>query len=270
MLTKDCLPLLDLDEMQNPATILSLRLALLKYGAFRLRAPELNKAFTQGILYNAQSFFQLPKEIKHSTGGYSAFGTELIRGETPIPKESIYFRKKEQENRIHPPSDLYLNIGALHDLKEWRHLRGELFRVLSRDILNSDIPLTGNPILDHESIGLHYYDPQKMSFETDYIPPHMDAGTLTILVRYPGDHDGLGVADLDSTDKRGSEGVGQEASFLRIPAALDEVVVFAGTRMQRLFGRSKVRACVHRVCGPSQADKHPRLSLGIFCAAPAV
>jgi isopenicillin N synthase-like dioxygenase len=150
-------------------------------------------------------------------------------------------------------------------------VRGELFRLLSHDILSSDIPLSGSPILDHESIGLHYYDPQKLSFEkTDYNPPHMDAGTLTILVRYPGDHDGLEVTDLDSTDKRGSEGVGQEASFLPVPAALDEVVVFAGTRMQRLFGRSKVRACVHRVCGPSQADKPPRLSLGIFCAVPAV
>ncbi|KAJ5610287.1 hypothetical protein N7510_007006 [Penicillium lagena] len=270
MLTKDCLPLFDLAEMQNPTTISNLRLALLKYGAFVLRAPELNKAFAQGILHTAQTFFQLPKETKHSTKGYSAFGTELIRGEKPIPKESIYFLgNKEQENRIPPPSDLYLSIRALHN--EWRLLRGELFHVLSHDILNSDILLTGTPILDHESIGLHYYDPRKLSLEeTDYNPPHMDVGTLTILLRCPGDHDGLAVADLDSTDKRGSEGVGQEASFLRVPAAMDEVVVFAGTRMQRLFGRSKVRACVHRVFGPSQADKHPRLSLGISCAAPAI
>lgn len=142
--------------------------------------------------------------------------------------------------------------------------------MLSHDILNSDIPLTA-PVLDHESIGLHYYDPQKLSFEkTDYNPPHMDVGTLTILVRFPGDHDGLEVAYLGSTDKRGSAGVGQDVSLSRVPATLDGVVVFMGTRMQRLFGRSKVRACMHRDCGPSKADKQPRLSVGIFCAARVV
>lgn len=142
--------------------------------------------------------------------------------------------------------------------------------MLSYEILNSDMPLRGTPILDYESLGLHYYDSQKLTAErSDYSPPHMDAGTLTILVRDDRDFDGLEVADFGSTKKLDSEGIGQEASFLRVPAAPDEIVVFAGTRLQRLFGRSKARACVHRVRSPSQSSDQPRLSLAIFCAPPA-
>lgn len=106
----------------------------------------------------------------------------------------------------------------------------------------------------------------------DYNPPHMDAGTLTILVRDDGDQDGLEIADLESTEELGSRGIGLHGSFLRAPAAPNEVVVFAGTRLQRIFGRNKVRACVHRVCGPiqtTQLDAQERLSVAIFCAPPA-
>lgn len=153
-------------------------------------------------------------------------------------------------------------------------MRDQLFDTLSHDILKSDIPLTGTPILDYESLGLHCYDPQKMKPEKgDYSPPHMDAGTLTILVRDDRDFDGLEVADLESTEELGSEGIGRHGSFLRVPAAPNEVVVFAGTRLQRLFGKTKVRACVHRVRGPAQASKRQsaeeRLSVAIFCAPPS-
>lgn len=52
MFSKDCLPLIDLAIKQNS----TLRHALLKYGAFRLRAPEVKKAFAQGVLHNVGHF----------------------------------------------------------------------------------------------------------------------------------------------------------------------------------------------------------------------
>lgn len=99
----------------------------------------------------------------------------------------------------------------------------------------------------------------------------MDGGTLAILIREDDDGDGLEVADLESTEELSSDGVGRDASFLRVPAAPNEVVVLAGTRLQRLLGRTKARACVHRVVGPGR--KHSvgdRVSVGIFraCAPP--
>jgi isopenicillin N synthase-like dioxygenase len=110
--------------------------------------------------------------------------------------------------------------------------------------------------------------------ENDYNPPHMDGGTLTILVRGNEGYDGLEVADLESTEKLDSEGIGLEASFLPVPAAADEVIVFFGTRMQRLLGRDKARACVHRVRAPVQINRQhaakERFSFAIFCASPVI
>ncbi|GLI72053.1 hypothetical protein PoHVEF18_000221 [Penicillium ochrochloron] len=150
MTPTDHLALLDLSGNRDPATITNLREALLRYGAFRLRAPELKKA----------------------------------------------------------------------------------------------IPLTGTPVLDEEFLGFNFYDPQQLDEDTsEYNPPHMDTGTLMILFRDDSAEDGLEVADLRSTDKFGSNDVGQEAVFLRVPGNPDEVIVLAGTRLQRLLGKDKVRAC---------------------------
>jgi isopenicillin N synthase-like dioxygenase len=158
--------------------------------------------------------------------------------------------------------------------KEWRQLRRPLFDALSSEILNSDVTLTGTPALDYESMALHYYVPQMMDRENDYSPPHMDGGTLTILVRGNEDYDGLEVADLESTEKLDGEGIRLEASFLSVPAAADEVIVFFGTRMQRLLGRDKARACVHRVRAPAQMNRQraaeERFSFAIFCAPPVI
>lgn len=132
--------------------------------------------------------------------------------------------------------------------------------------------MTGTPVLDYESVGVQYYNARRMIVEGgDYSPPHMDGGTLAILIREDDDGDGLEVADLESTEELGSDGVGREASFLRVPAAPNEVVVLAGTRLQRLLGRTKARACVHRVVGPGQKPiAGDRVSVGIFraCAPP--
>jgi len=127
-----------------------------------------------------------------------------------------------------------------------------LFDTLSNQILSPRVTLIGILLLDYESIGLHYYVRQDItSSEGDYSPPHMDSGTLTILARDNAEYDGLEIANLQSTEKLDSEGIGREVSFLPIPVAPSEVVVLLGTRMQRLFGKATARACVYRVRAPT-------------------
>ncbi|KAJ5167008.1 uncharacterized protein N7482_005789 [Penicillium canariense] len=268
MSTTDGLPLLDLTGNQDPSTISTLQKALLRYGAFRLWAPELKRAYSPDLLQNARAFFQLPLYVKGETRGYSPLDSELIRGDTPIPKESIYFLRKSDPQDNSPPSGLHDSVMALHD--KWKPLKDDLFSMISNDVLDPSVPLTGTSSLDYESLGIHYYDPHTLGNERVYSnPAHMDGGTLTLLIRGSDAHDGLEFADLQSTDKLDSNGIGQEASFLRIPAHPDEVVVLAGTRLQRLFGKDKVRACVHRVRGPvsdKRDEQEARLSITIACA----
>lgn len=129
-------------------------------------------------------------------------------------------------------------------------------------------------MLDEESLGFHFYDPRQLGQDTsEYNPPHMDTGTLTILFRDDSDYDGLEVADLRSTSMFGSKNIGQEAVFLPVPANPDEVLVLAGTRLQRLLGKEKVRPCVHRVRGPALEKRYQgevRVSFTIDCAAAPV
>lgn len=158
------------------------------------------------------------------------------------------------------------DIRLLILTKEWTNLRKELFNTVST-ILDAAEPLTGTPSLDYESVGLKFYDSDNLSLDRDYFnPAHKDGGTLTILIRSSDACDGLEIADLRSTERLDSEGIGKEATFISVPAVAGEVIVLAGTRLQRLLGKSKVRACVHRVCRPRQdSEKHQRLSLAIFC-----
>ncbi|KAJ5785877.1 uncharacterized protein N7503_011089 [Penicillium pulvis] len=153
--------------------------------------------------------------------------------------------------------------------KEWTNLRNELFGTVST-ILDSAEPLIGTPTLDYDHVGLNFYDSDELSLGRAYFnPAHKDSSILTILVRSSEACDGLEIADLRSTDKIDSEGIGREANFIPVPAVAGEVIVLAGTRLQRLLGKAKVRACVHRVCRPTQgSDKHQRLSLAIFCGPP--
>jgi isopenicillin N synthase-like dioxygenase len=158
--------------------------------------------------------------------------------------------------------------------KEWSNLRSQLFSTVST-ILDSTEPLIGTPSLDYESLGVNFYDSDRLGSDSVYfIPAHMDSGTLTILVRAPEAHDGLEIADLGTTERLDSEGIGLNASFISVPAMADEVIVLVGTRLQRLLGKSKVRACVHRVCSPTQIDNRcaikERLSLAIFCGPPPI
>jgi isopenicillin N synthase-like dioxygenase len=152
-------------------------------------------------------------------------------------------------------------------------LRSRVFDLLSNKVLDSSTALTGTPSLDYETMGLHYYAPHTIAPGEDYNPPHMDGGTLTILARENSECDGLEVADLETTDKMDSGGIGLEASFLPVPVAVDEVVVFLGTRMQGLLGKNTARACVHRVRAPTELTGHAlfkeRFSIAIFRAPPA-
>ena len=136
--------------------------------------------------------------------------------------------------------------------------------------------MTRTPSLDYNSLGVHNYDSMRLnSSSEDFSPAHMDSGTLTILIRDP-DHgdDMLEVANLHTTEKSDSKGIGLEASFMPVPVAPNEVVVLAGSRLQRLLGKSHVRACVHRVRSPvnhiAGQDPVSRLSIAIFCAPPVV
>jgi isopenicillin N synthase-like dioxygenase len=145
---------------------------------------------------------------------------------------------------------------------------------MSNDILDTKVPLTGTPLLDDESLGINFYDPQQLGDDTsEYNPSHMDTGTLILLLRDDSAYDGLEIADLRSTSKLGSKNVGEEAVFLPVPANPDEVIVLAGTRLQRLFGKDKVRPCVHRVRGPAlerRCKEGVRLSFTIACAVSPV
>ena len=142
--------------------------------------------------------------------------------------------------------------------------------------LVSDIQLSGTPSLDYNSIGVHYYDSRQLNGNSeDFSPAHMDSGTLTILIRDPNHGDDmLEVANLDTTKKSGSKGIGLEASFMPIPVAPNEVVVLTGMELQRLIGKNRVRACVHKVRSPVKhiTGQNPvsRLSIAIFCAPPIV
>lgn len=126
-----------------------------------------------------------------------------------------------------------------------------------------------DPFLEHDHVGINYYNSQQLHADDDYFnPPHKDSGLFTVLLLKPGDGaDGLEIADLDSTEETGSEAVGQHATFRAVSLMPGEVLVLAGNAMQRLFGADRVRACVHRVRRPAAEDA-VRLTIAIFCALP--
>ena len=133
-------------------------------------------------------------------------------------------------------------------------------------MLGSSTPLIGSAFLESATLGVHYYDSRTVHDGTHFSPPHKDSGTLTILFRSCNRNDGLEIADLQTTKKQDSEGVGTEASFIPVPTACNEepyVILMAGIRLQSLLGGDRVQACVHRVldngCGI-------RYSIAIFCA----
>jgi hypothetical protein len=79
----------------------------------------------------AGEFFQLPLDVKASTRGYTAFDSELIRGDTPIPKESIYFFRGGDIQQNPPPSALRDSVILLHDVR--------LISFSSRDITQTNL-----------------------------------------------------------------------------------------------------------------------------------
>lgn len=55
----DRIPLLDLSEDRDPATITSIQKALLRYGVFRLWAPDLKSAHSLELRKNVGTFLFL-------------------------------------------------------------------------------------------------------------------------------------------------------------------------------------------------------------------
>ncbi|KAJ5227825.1 hypothetical protein N7489_008533 [Penicillium chrysogenum] len=264
------LPLINLNKPISSTLVFDLKLALRRFGAFRLAvAPET----TQDCPDVAREFFGQPIAAKTDITGYSSFASERVRGRTEIPKESIYFfRHGAEPDHLKGPSyNLYRSVKSLHE--EWTPIRLQLLKTISQ-ALDSNTPLTGTTLLDSATVGIHYYDSRSLpDFSADFSPPHMDSGTLTILFRSHNENDGLEIADLETTEKQDSEGVGSEASFIHVPTFGDgapEVVVFVGTRLQRLLGSERVRACVHRVRGPGPEGHNnfgvQRFSIAMFCA----
>jgi isopenicillin N synthase-like dioxygenase len=98
---------------QSSSTISNTKTALRQFGAFRLVAPQLTGHLSQRVFQDARRFFQLPIAVKNETRGYSAFGTELIRGKTVIPKEGVYFRKGVEDYHP-PPSEFQYSVKDLH------------------------------------------------------------------------------------------------------------------------------------------------------------
>ncbi|KAL4889254.1 hypothetical protein BDV59DRAFT_195803 [Aspergillus ambiguus] len=263
------LPLINPYKPISEGLVSELKAALHRFGAFRLAAPE-----TTRRRYNsAREFFRQPTAAKIDVTEYSPLASERVRARAEIPKESIYFFRNGVESKYPkgPSYNLYRSVKCLHE--EWTPIRLHLLKTMSQ-ALNVNVPLTGTTLLDSTTIGVHYYDSRNLSDCNAYFsPPHMDSGTLTILFRSYDKNDGLEIADLETTEKQDSEGVGSEASFIPVPTPGDdmtEVVVFAGTRLQRLLGRDRVRACVHRVRGPGLEGHKKfgvqRFSTAMFCA----
>ncbi|KAJ5715910.1 uncharacterized protein N7483_013091 [Penicillium malachiteum] len=254
MSAQNSLPLLDLSTARSSLNRTELQRGIRRYGAFRLLAPGIFRAFARAIPH-----------------GYSPFGSELIRGKRRMPKESVYFYRQRDQNTpsSEPPAELSGSIIEI--LEAWHPLRNDVFEVLSNEILNTTTDLTSEPLFEYETMALHYYVSHKLvTGERDYSPAHKDGGLLTILVRGMSGPDGLEVADLESTNEVDSGKIGLEASFVPVPVIADEVVVFLGTRIQRLIG-DQARACVHRVSAFVQDKDCPieeRLSVAIFCAPP--
>ncbi|KAL2803303.1 hypothetical protein BJX63DRAFT_412386 [Aspergillus granulosus] len=276
-MTSTKLPLINLSKPISEKLTCELRAALYRFGAFRLAAPKTTQHRHDAIIENAREFFRMPTAAKRDTAGYSPFASERVRGRTEFPKESIYFFRHGAELKYPPgPShNLYRSVKSLHE--EWIPIRLHLLKAMSQ-VLDANISLRGTTLLDSATVGVHYYDSRKLSDNSvHFSPPHMDSGTLTILFRSHDENDGLKIADLETTGKQDSEGIGSEAKFVSVPTLGDgmpEVVVFAGTRLQRLLGRDRVRACVHRVRVPGLEGRKSfgvqRLSIAMFCAPSVV
>ncbi|KAL4960556.1 uncharacterized protein BDV14DRAFT_139922 [Aspergillus stella-maris] len=263
------LPLLHLRNLKTSpsgALIAEIRSAFRQYGAIRLELPEDIQYHPGTVFQNASKFFGQTIDVKKKIPGYSPFASESVRGKTIFPKESIYFFRDGAATEDVTP-ELYRSVKALHDI--WTPLRLRLLRVIPQ-ILDSSAPLTGTAFLESTTLGVHYYDSRTVHDGTYFSPPHKDSGTLTILFRCYNMNDGLEIADLQTTEKQDSEGVGLEASFIPVPAVRD-VILMAGNRFQNLLGSDRARACVHRVRGPgleydSDCGESQRYSIAMFCA----
>ncbi|KAJ5471857.1 hypothetical protein N7539_008800 [Penicillium diatomitis] len=231
------LPLINLSMPISDALSSELGASLYRFRAFRLAAPipDTTQRNYKTVVQKAREFFQQPVATKMKLTEYSAFASERVRGETAIYKESAYYFRNDVEPKYStgPSDNLFLSIKALHE--EWTPIRLDLLNILSQVLSQApekNVPLTGDSTLNSSTVGVHYYDSSRcLSDCSDYLSPsHKDSGRLRILFRSHDKNDGLEIADLETTEKRGSEGVGSEAFFIPVPTPgndMTEVVVFA-------------------------------------------
>jgi hypothetical protein len=55
--------------------------------------------------------------VKAETKGHTGFDSELIRGDTPIPKESVYFFRASDLQGNPPPSSLRDSVIVVHEVR---------------------------------------------------------------------------------------------------------------------------------------------------------
>lgn len=222
----------------------------------------------------------MPTQDKTATAGYSAHHSERVRGEIPIPKETLYFSPKITESGNAPPSEeLSRSVDNFNQVRKARHLADLALTSLpkywipfrDRHVLPAFFSFAGNtaaqsshqaPAIDR--LGINCYWPDKLQDCDDYFnPPHVDGVLLAVLFQPPGEEDDLlEIADLDTTNESGSGGIGETAEFQPVHFQPGEALILAGKQAERIL---KVRPCVHRVRKPDSLSGGHRLSLGVFC-----
>ncbi|RAK97561.1 uncharacterized protein BO80DRAFT_428040 [Aspergillus ibericus CBS 121593] len=100
-----------------------------------------------------------------------------------------------------------------------------------------------------DTIALHHY-PRVGGGERN--PAHQDFGLLTLFIQEDaGGRSGLEIADLQSTDQKGSAAIGASARFVPVEPGENEITVFVGNMLPKLAKRHRcqggLRSCVHRV-----------------------
>ncbi|PYI06519.1 Clavaminate synthase-like protein [Aspergillus sclerotiicarbonarius CBS 121057] len=227
---------------------------LQRYGAFRIRNHGLSSQVKESCFGFAKGFFNQPTERKRNVSSFSGFECETVRG-SRIPKESLYVSRTELE-RYPPVSLLYKEMMD--------QFMPELLESLSQ-ALDLRFSLQHYHKSGDDTIALHHY-PMVEGVERN--PAHQDFGLLTLLIQEDaGTTSGLEIADLQSTDKKGSSSIGASARFVPVEPGENEITVFVGNMLPKLARTNQcdavLRSCVHRV---ASGDRE-RYSIACFVHA---
>ncbi|KAJ5117659.1 hypothetical protein N7448_011291 [Penicillium atrosanguineum] len=257
------LPRLNPFEPPTQDVIFQLRESLQKYGAIRVSA---NKLDCKNVFSEAKAFFEESENIKKSTIGYSPLLSENVRKD-PIPKQTLYdYNLKKDLNGLRsPPKTLRDSVEVLHQvrllrrsqgaksdakLKNYSPFRSALLSVYFSILQVKNFDVNQYRTDSRDTLGIHLYESQRLrDHDTHFNPPHIDSGFFTLLFQEPGDNSELlQIANLGSTNKVGSEAIGQETDlFQSISLENGEAILLVGRETQRIFGDDLARACVHQI-----------------------